>query len=103
MKKIILGRGEGKTQKLIKLSFATNTYILVAGRQRQREVFDMARKMGLHILFPVTVEDYMNNQFRESFIKHILIDDAEDVLQRVFYTVEIDAITLTKDEEERRM
>lgn len=100
MKKIILGHGEGKTQKLIRISHETCTYILVANADRQREIAHMAREMKLDIPFPVTVNDYLHTKFRGSFIKHILIDDAEDVLQRVFYTVEIDAITLTKDDDE---
>lgn len=99
MKKIILGRGEGKTKELIQLSHDTNTYILVADRSRQREIFSFARDLGITIPNPVTVEDYMRTHFRGSFIKHILIDDADDVLKTIFYNLIIDAITMRKDDE----
>ena len=99
MKKIIKGRGEGKTKELIQLSHDTNTYILVADRSRQREIFSFARELGICILYPVTVEDYMKTHFRGSFIKRILIDDADDVLKTVFSNVVINAITMRKDDE----
>lgn len=99
MKKIIKGRGEGKTKELIQLSHDTNTYILVANRSRQRELFWLAHELGIYIHNPVTVEDYMRTQFRGSFIKHILIDDADDVLKTIFSNLTIDAITMRKDEE----
>lgn len=99
MKKIIKGSGEGKTKELIQLSHDTNTYILVTDRSRQREVFKFAHDLGIDILFPVTVEDYLKTKFRGSFINHILIDDADEVLKVVFSNVEIDAITMRKDEE----
>ena len=38
MKKIILPRGKGKTTELIKLSADTQKYILVADRNRVREI-----------------------------------------------------------------
>lgn len=99
MKKIIKKRGEGKTTELIKISHDTNTYILVGDRNRQSEVARMAHEMGLHIPYPVTIEDYLKTHFRGSFIKNILIDDADYVLSHIFYTVTIDAITMTEGEE----
>ena len=99
MKKIILGRGEGKTKELIQLSHDTNTYILVADRSRQREIFSFAHDLGIDILNPVTVEEYMRTHFRGNFIKHVLIDDADDVLKTIFNNLTIDAITMRKDEE----
>lgn len=96
MKKIIKPRGKGKTTELIKLSAKTNTYILVANMKRQKEVARLADSMNMIIPYPVTLEDYMRTQFRGSFINHILIDDADDILQRFFNTVVIDAITITE-------
>ena len=96
MKKIFKPRGKGKTTELIKLSAKTNTYILVANKKRQKEVARLAESMGMIIPYPVTLEDYMRTQFRGSFIKHILIDDADDILQNIFNTVVIDAITITE-------
>lgn len=97
MKKIMLGRGEGKTTELIKLSHETNTYILVKDRYRQREVAKIAHELNMDIPYPVTIEDYIGTSgFVGSYIKHILIDDAEDVLQAMFSRVIIDVITMTK-------
>lgn len=95
MKVIAKPRRGGKTSELIKLSAETNTYILVANKQRQKEIVRLADLMNINILYPVTVDDYMKTQFRGSFIKNILIDDAEDVLRAFLYTVTIDAITVT--------
>jgi len=100
MVKIIKGRGEGKTTELIKMSHDTNTYILVANANRVREIADMAREMELSIPFPVTVDEYFSSHgFQGSFIRNILIDDAEDVLKTVFNRLIIDAITLTTESE----
>ena len=100
MIKIIKGRREGKTTELIKMSHYTNTYILVANRDRVDEISNMAREMKLDIPFPVTVDEYFSSHgFQGSFIRNILIDDAEDVLKTVFSRVIIDAITLTKESE----
>ena len=97
MKVIAKPRRGGKTTELIKLSAETNTYILVANKMRQKEVMRLANLMNITIPYPVTVEDYMKTQFRGSFIKNILIDDVEDVLHAFFYTVAIDAITVTTE------
>lgn len=96
MKIIAKPRYIGKTTELIKLSAKTNAYILVANRSRQKMVAELARSMNINIPYPVTVDDYMRTKFRGSFIKHILIDDADDVLRIFFNIVVIDAITITE-------
>lgn len=101
MKKIFRPRQRGKTTELIKLSEETGHYILVADRRRADCVFQMAEKMGCHILNPVTVYDYFRTHgFRGSYIKDILIDDADAVLQMVFDCVNVEAITMTFEEEQ---
>ena len=60
----------------------------------------MAYEMGLSITYPVTVGNYMGTHFRGSYIKHILIDDADYVLQQIFNYVTIDAITMSPDNED---
>ena len=101
MEKIILGRGKGKTTELIKRSYETNSYIIVKDHNRAREVRAMADKMELNILFPVTVAEYLMTRFRGSHVRHVLIDDAEDVLSYIFNDVTIDAITLTGEDDEQ--
>lgn len=98
MKLIIKERGMGKTTDLIRLSAETGQYILVADFNRARNVADMARKMGLNIPYPVTVCEGLKEGFRGTFIRSILIDDADIVLQMVFH-VGVTAITLTKEDD----
>lgn len=102
MELIIRGRGNGKTVELIKRSAATQTYILTANKQRAHAVFWQAREMGLNIPYPVTIDDYFSTHgFTGSFIKSVYVDDADEVLKRIFYRVNIEAVTMT-DEAERR-
>lgn len=97
------GRRKGKTTELIKMSAEKNLYILVVNRNRQREVFELARDLNLNIPFPITVEEYFTSgKLRGSFINTILIDDADDILQQIFNTVVIDTITIT-DKEDKEM
>jgi hypothetical protein len=100
MNKIILPRGSGKTTKLIDISEKTGTYILVANMNRQRQVANMAREQSKKIPFPVTLEDFLRTRFRGSFINHILIDDAEDVLAHLFGHIQIDALTISAPEQD---
>lgn len=96
---IYKGRGKGKTTELIKMSAEKNLYILVADRNRQREVFNLARDLNMNILFPITIEEYFkSNKLKNSFVNTILIDDADDILQQIFNTVVIDTITITDKE-----
>ena len=96
------GRGKGKTTELIKMSAEKNLYILVANRNSQREVFELARDLNLNIPFPITVEEYFTSgKLRGSFINTILIDDADDILQQIFNTVIIDTITITDKEDKK--
>lgn len=47
-------------------------------------------------MFPVTLREYEQSRFRGSYIRHVLIDDADAVLSQVFKEVTIDAITMTE-------
>lgn len=101
MERIIRGRQNGKTTELIKRSAESGIYILTVNRARARIIANQAHDMGYDIPYPVSVSDYMrSNGFRGSFIKKIYIDDADDVLKSIFNTVIIEAITMTKEEEE---
>lgn len=102
MKIILKGRGEGKTTELIKESAKTGKYILTTDRNRVMRIDSMAKEMGLHIPFPITVMEAMQYKFRGTFIKSILIDDADDVLRMIFQ-VEIDTITLTEDKRKSKL
>lgn len=103
MKLIYKGRGEGKTTELIKLSVATNTYILVKDKNRQRQVADLAQALGYDsMLFPVTLFEHFEAGRSKGMInRRFLIDDADDILQ---YLIGVDipilACSLTKNDAE---
>lgn len=96
MKKIIRPRQAGKSSELIRIAEETNAYIIVATRARAVCLADMAQKQGRHILYPVTLREYEQSRFRGSYIRHVLIDDADAVLEQVFKEATIDAITMTE-------
>lgn len=96
MKKIIRPRQAGKSSELIRIAEETNAYIIVATRARAVYLAHMAQKQGRHILYPVTLREYEQSRFRGSYIRHVLIDDADAVLEQVFKEVTIDAITMTE-------
>lgn len=99
MKVLIRPRQRGKTAELIKESYENQTYILTLNRKRADNINRQAERMGLHIPNPVTLEDYKRtNGFQGSFIKEILIDDADDILKEIFRRVEIKTITMTDRE-----
>ena len=95
MKKIIRPRQSGKTSELIRMSEQTQTYIVTPTMARAKITAQMAQELGHNIPFPVSLAEYLRSGFRGTFIKHILIDDADDVLQELFREVQIDAITMT--------
>lgn len=97
MNKIIKPRGAGKSLELIKIAEETNAYIVVPTRRDALNLMKLAEKHGHKILFPVTLGEYMRNGMKGSFVKHILIDDADIILQMLFRDVAVDAITMTDE------
>lgn len=99
MIKIFRPRQSGKSTDLIKMSAVTGHYIVTANRARAEILFELAKELGYNIPNPFTVDDYLRSRkLKGSFIKEILIDDADAVLQAVFDTVRIEAITMTYEE-----
>ena len=98
MLKVMGGRGKGKTTYLVMRSARTQTYILTLNKKRAKEISRIADTMGLHIPYPITLEEYLHNKLRGTFITNILIDDADDILQALFSPLKIDAITMTLTE-----
>lgn len=93
---IIKERGTGKTTELIKKSSETGYYIIVATVNNARNVSNLARSMNIDIPFPITVEEYLRGKMCGSYIKNVLIDDADVILETIFNSVIIDTCTLTK-------
>ena len=98
--KIIYEKGcSGKTMQLIHISHEKNIYIMAADAKRADIIFKKARKIGIYIPYPVTLQDYMQGRLQGTQIREILIDDADDILKKIFYDLCIDTITMTKTEE----
>ena len=81
MKIIRADRGQGKTTKLVKMSNKEWKYIVCKDTQRVDVIVDVATKLGLDIPYPITIRELPISQ--GSYIKSVLIDDIEDVLQYI--------------------
>lgn len=92
-------RQSGKTTKLIKRAAEEDLYILTANKDMASCIFRQAKEMGFDILFPLTVDEFMNGlkirQCRGVPIKGVLIDEAEMVLNEFLHGVPIRGLTLT--------
>ena len=104
MKIINLGRGQGKTVRLLYASEWSNTPILCANHQYKDNLIHMAKRLGLKIPEPIITSDFFSNKLNGNCIrdKDILIDDSPEVLKQLLKHLgiggEIKAITLTSDE-----
>lgn len=62
-------------------------------------IFRQAKEMGFNILFPLTVDEFMNGlkirQCRGAQIKGVLIDEAGTVFNKFLHGVPIRGLTLT--------
>ena len=106
MKIINLGRGQGKTTRLLYASEFNGCPIVCSTFQQKRHLTDMAKNLSLKIPEPFCVEELSNEYSVKSSIidKDILVDEAHWVLQALLKNMgmkgEIKAITLHTDEEE---
>lgn len=81
MRKLIDGRCTGKTTKLIYTSHIMGYTILVATEKRKMFVEDTAKRMGLKIPTPVTVQNILHeNRGSLEVPPHLIIDDTDDVI-----------------------
>lgn len=100
MKTIIGGRQTGKTTELIKMAAENNKYILVSDRPRAMFLAKMAKDMGLHIPFPITLPE-IAHPVRGTYIKDIYVDEAITVLTDLIYRntgFVISAVTISSDD-----
>lgn len=97
-KMIIKPRQTGRTTELIKMAAENNLYIVTTDRQRALSIAKMARDLGLKIPFPITFRELSVRPY--SFIKEVLIDDADHILERCV-GVKIKAITMEAPHEDR--
>lgn len=104
MKVINLGRGQGKTTRLLYASEWQDIPILCATYEQKRHLLHMAHSLGLGIPDPIVASDLTCETIRSSGIKDkdVLVDEVHWVLQRLLnsmgMTGEIKAITLSEKE-----
>lgn len=89
-------RGGGKTTELIRISAENFSYIVVDSRRRAAAVFHQAKDMGLDIPFPITYDELINGDFYGKGIAAFLIDDIDQLVQRLARGVPVRAITITE-------
>lgn len=90
------GRQTGKTTQLIKYAHENDLYIICANEKRVDDILEKAQKMGLYIRHPITVHEIQRGGICGRWIKRILVDELEDVLQS-FITIPIDKATTSCD------
>ena len=102
MKIINLGRGQGKTTRLLYASEFNDMPILVSTMADKRFLKEQSDKLGLKIPEPITVNDVASSRFKGSEVvnKDILVDEAPLVLQNLLSSLGmrggVRAITLTE-------
>lgn len=85
MKLIKLARGKGKTKKLINKAHNKSIYIVCLNANRAFDIFQLAQRMGKDILFPITLDELIQNGNKNNHVKEYLIDDIDDIVQTLAY------------------
>lgn len=102
MKIINLGRGQGKTIRLLYASEFNDIPILCSTNVEKKDLMERAEKYWLKIPEPISVSDIISNKLRGSEVvdKDILVDEAPLVLQNLLTSLgmrgRVEAITLTE-------
>jgi hypothetical protein len=101
MKIINLGRGQGKTTRLLYASEFQNIPIVCSTHFQKEHLRDMAKKLRLKIPEPIVAHELISSKDK-AIDEDLLIDEAplvlEALLKRLGVIGEIKAITLTSDE-----
>lgn len=104
MKIINLGRGQGKTTRLLYASEFNYTPILCATYAQKDYLVNQAEKLGLKIPEPIVADEIASNRIRGSKAADmdLLVDEVPWVLQSLLKSLgmrgEVKAITLTEKE-----
>lgn len=104
MKIINLGRGQGKTMRMLYASEWQDLPIVCATYSQKQHLIDTAKKLGLNIPEPIVASEIPSNRIIDSRAadKDLLVDEAHWVLQNLLHSMgirgEVKAITLTSDE-----
>jgi hypothetical protein len=98
MRVICKPRRAGKTTDLIKMAAQSQAYIVVMHRREAQRIAEQAEEMGLDIRFPVTFEELLQTKMVGSFVRNIIIDNADILLERLLGNLKIECISLTEED-----
>lgn len=102
MKIINLGRGQGKSTRLLYASEFQNIPILCGTFENKMYLMSRAKQLGLEIPEPITSSELLNRRDKSKSINEWLIDEAHWVLQCLLNEInsggKIVALTITSDE-----
>ena len=93
MQKIIKGKGQGKTEALIKISNQSKEYIVCSNTDQATQISLRAQELKLPIPFPITYDEFIKKDYHAYNIKGFLIDDI-DILIQYISTTKISAVTM---------
>ena len=100
MKLLWSGRRAGKTTKAILLAHETGAYLIVINREEALRVSKLADAMDKPIRFPVTIEEFLHGGMKGSYVRNLVIDNADEIFNRIFDGFEIEMITFTGEKYE---
>lgn len=104
---INLGRGQGKTTRLLYASEFNDAPILCRDIASKQYLLDSAKRLRLNIPEPITASEIVHGALRGKYIedKDILVDEAPWVLQSLLHSLgikgKVEAITLTDTKTEK--
>ena len=83
MRIIQLGRGAGKTYQLVTKAAENGGYIVCRDRVAAEMIFQQAMDRGLDIKFPITFQEFANDEYYSKGIKEFMIDDVDQLLEYI--------------------
>ena len=95
MQKIIRPRAGGKTTQLIKMASEANGWIVCHSRAEAERIALQAEKMGLHLFFPITYQELLENHPLNPYRAKLFIDNADLLVQFIAGRYSVEAITMT--------
>lgn len=95
---IVSGRGAGKTEKVIRESYEKGLIIVCQNQTEAHNIFEQAKKLGLNIPEPLSVNLFKNNKFFDPkiFREGVIVENADVILESLL-SVPVETITLSGD------
>jgi hypothetical protein len=86
----------GKTTECIKQAHKSGAYIVVINREEALRVSQYAEEIGCPVRFPVTFQELLKTGMKGSFVRNIVIDNGDMILERLFSGLKIEMMTVNK-------